>query len=107
MALQEAQRGLRAARELVEDLKNQMATMVQTEEKISWEAEKMSWQQERHRLESMILDLNATMEKLHISIREMAADRERAREALNLNKSQAEVDSVQRELDSIRASERR
>jgi hypothetical protein len=107
MFFQEAQRGLRAARELVEDLKCQIATMVHSEEKISWEKQKRSWQEERQRLESMILDLNATIERLHISVREIAAERERARETLDLNKSQAQVDSAQREMDRIRSSERR
>jgi ribosomal protein S1 len=107
MFFQEAQRGLRAARELVEDLKCQIATMIHSEEKISWENQKRSWQEERQRLESMILDLNATIERLHISVREIAAERERARETLDLNKSQAQVDSAQREKDRIRSSERR
>jgi len=44
---------------------------------------------------------------LHISVREIAAERERARETLDLNKSQAQVDSAQREMDRIRSSERR
>ena len=107
MNSQEAQRGLRAARELVEDLKTQIATMVDSEEKISWENQKRSWQEERQRLESMILDLNATIERLHISVREIAAERERARETLDLHKSQAQVDSAQRGMDRIRSFERR
>jgi|SaaInl85LU_5_DNA_1037374.scaffolds.fasta_scaffold120106_1 hypothetical protein len=107
MNSQEAQRGLRAARELVEDLKTQIATMVDSEEKISWENQRRSWQEERQRLESMILDLNATIERLHISVREIAAERERARETLDLYKSQAQVDSAQRGMDRIRSFERR
>lgn len=100
---EEAQRGLRAARELVEELRDKIRQMGERE---SWEELQSLWQGEKEQLQMTISDLNTTIEKMKVLIAQTRAECDRAKMDLESTRSVQDTNS-QRDTFHLLASQRR